>query len=144
MVGDLYGNAGDEDRTIHYGFFRGGSRRIKSRCTRWKTMPHLQFGYEHLPTPARLLPAVRERRPDVMEKGASDPDAERWLLYAAVVAVLRQASSVAPVVLLIEDLHWADRPTLEATSPHIFSLFGESPITHHVQRNRDFFGAWVC
>ncbi len=67
----------------------------------------------HLSALGRMLPDFRKRHPELPEANSSDPDAERWLLYTAVVALLQSASSTTPVVLLLEDLHWADRPTLQ-------------------------------
>ena len=37
---------------------------------------------------------------------------ERYALFDAVVAVLSVASADAPVVLILDDLHWAAKPTL--------------------------------
>ncbi len=42
----------------------------------------------------------------------SDPDTERYALFDAVVALLETASKSAPVVLVLDDLHWAAKPTL--------------------------------
>ncbi len=42
----------------------------------------------------------------------SDPDTERYALFDAVVALLAMASTSAPVVLILDDLHWAAKPTL--------------------------------
>ena len=55
---------------------------------------------------------------------SSDPDAERWILYGAVIALLERASSDATVVLLLDDLHWADRPTLQLLRHITTSLVG--------------------
>ncbi|MGH9275980.1 MAG: ATP-binding protein, partial [Acidimicrobiales bacterium] len=61
---------------------------------------------------ARLLPQVRSRAPALAEPPSTDPDAERYLLFGAVTAVLAELSAVAPVVLVLDDLHWADKPTV--------------------------------
>jgi DNA-binding SARP family transcriptional activator len=68
---------------------------------------------DHLSALARLAPVLRERYGSLTDGTSTDPDAERWLLYGAVVALLESASSDWPVVILLEDLHWADRPTLQ-------------------------------
>lgn len=57
----------------------------------------------------RLIPALGHRLGATPSTGA-DPEAERYLLFAAVVDLLEQA---APLVLVLDDLHWADRPTLQ-------------------------------
>jgi DNA-binding SARP family transcriptional activator/tetratricopeptide (TPR) repeat protein len=41
-----------------------------------------------------------------------DLDSERYMLFGAVVALLAQASRDNPALLVLEDLHWADRPSL--------------------------------
>ncbi|HVS69611.1 MAG TPA: AAA family ATPase, partial [Mycobacteriales bacterium] len=61
---------------------------------------------------ARLLPAVRSRRPDLPNAAASDGETDRYLLFEAVTAMLRVASRQAPVLVIVDDLHWADKPTL--------------------------------
>src|SRR5207248_1553568 len=43
----------------------------------------------------------------------ADPDEERWRLFQAVTAFLTNASAVQPLVIVLEDLHWADRGTLD-------------------------------
>jgi tetratricopeptide (TPR) repeat protein len=42
-----------------------------------------------------------------------DPEEERWRLLQSVVAFLRNASTVQPLLLILEDLHDADRGTLD-------------------------------
>lgn len=41
-----------------------------------------------------------------------DPETGRYRLFRAVAALLAEASDDAPVLLVLDDLHWADRPTI--------------------------------
>ena len=62
---------------------------------------------------ARLAPALASRIPSLPETKATDSDSERYLLFAAVVGLLNQISSEQPVVLVLDDLQWADRGSLQ-------------------------------
>jgi tetratricopeptide (TPR) repeat protein len=42
----------------------------------------------------------------------SDPETERYRLFDAVAAWLADASAESPVLLVLDDLHWAAKPTL--------------------------------
>ena len=46
-------------------------------------------------------------------RAAGDPEEDRWRLLQAVTGFLRNASTVQPLLLVLEDLHWADRGTLD-------------------------------
>jgi class 3 adenylate cyclase len=61
---------------------------------------------------ARLVPALASRIPDLPPSIATDGDTERFLLFAAVVGLLAEMSRQAPVVLVLDDLHWADKASL--------------------------------
>jgi class 3 adenylate cyclase len=61
---------------------------------------------------ARLVPGLLRRAPQAPPPRQTDPETERYLLFSAVVGLLDQASIESPVVLVLDDLHWADRPTL--------------------------------
>jgi len=60
----------------------------------------------------RLIPALRDRVPELPSARESDPETERYLLYAAVAGLLEGASEREPLLLILDDLHWADGPTL--------------------------------
>ena len=66
----------------------------------------------HLAELERVAPNLRERRPTLGPRQATDPETERYLLMNAVVAALVEAANVAPLVLVIDDLHWADKSTV--------------------------------
>src|SRR5262249_51306334 len=57
---------------------------------------------------ARLIPTIRERLPDISEPTALQPDEERVRLIDAVAQFLIALSARAPLVLVLDDLHWAD------------------------------------
>nr|WP_231988704.1 BTAD domain-containing putative transcriptional regulator [Mycobacterium sp. 1274761.0] len=59
-----------------------------------------------------LVPGLTDILPDLSAPTRADPDTERYALFDAVVAVLELASASAPIVLIIDDLHWAAKPTL--------------------------------
>ena len=64
------------------------------------------------PPVARLVPALRERLPEVEEPAPLQPDEERFRLLDAVSQFLIATSKRAPVVLMLDDLHWADHGTI--------------------------------
>jgi class 3 adenylate cyclase len=61
---------------------------------------------------ARLVPALRERLPDLPEAEPLQPDEERFRLLDAVAQLLIAASQRAPLVVVLDDLHWADKGTI--------------------------------
>ncbi len=61
----------------------------------------------------RLVPALQQRLGDLPKPQSTDPDTERYLLYAAAVGLLELASVQTPVLVVLDDLHWADKPSLQ-------------------------------
>ena len=60
----------------------------------------------------RLMPELADRVPDLPPALHSDPETERYRLFDAVGAWLAAASADQPVLLVVDDLHWAAKPTL--------------------------------
>ena len=60
----------------------------------------------------RLVPALGKRVPDVPPPRQTDPETERYLMWGSATGLLVEAAAEAPIALVIDDLHWADRPTL--------------------------------
>ncbi len=61
---------------------------------------------------SRLVPRVARRVAVVVEPPATEADAERHLLLGAVTDTLVKTATEAPVVLVLEDLHWADKSSV--------------------------------
>ena len=61
---------------------------------------------------ARLVPAIRARLPEIPEPAPLQPDEERFRLLDAVSQFLNNMAERAPVLLILDDLHWADRGTI--------------------------------
>jgi predicted ATPase len=61
---------------------------------------------------ANLVDEVRARIPDVPEPPRLDPKQARFRLFDAIATLLKRAAAVQPLVLVVEDLHRADRPSL--------------------------------
>ncbi|MEM6106015.1 BTAD domain-containing putative transcriptional regulator [Mycobacterium sp. 050272] len=59
-----------------------------------------------------LVPGLPDVLPDLAAPTRANPDTERFALFDAVVALLGLASVSTPVVLILDDLHWAAKPTL--------------------------------
>ena len=61
----------------------------------------------------RMVPALRQRLGDLPAPQSTDADTERYLLYGAAAGLLEATSTDTPVVLVLDDLHWADKPSLQ-------------------------------
>ena len=59
----------------------------------------------------RLVPELARRLPDLPEPVGGDSDGRRFRLFEAAGSLLANASRSWPLVLVMEDLHWADKPT---------------------------------
>jgi class 3 adenylate cyclase len=64
------------------------------------------------PEVAQLVPEVRDRLGDVPEPPELEPDQARFRLFDSVTTFLRNASGSRPLVIVLDDLHWADEPSL--------------------------------
>jgi eukaryotic-like serine/threonine-protein kinase len=61
---------------------------------------------------AQIVPEIRERIPDLPAPPALDPDQARFRLFDSIAAFLRNAGRRQPLVLVLDDLHWADESSL--------------------------------
>jgi DNA-binding SARP family transcriptional activator len=60
----------------------------------------------------RLVPGLAGRRPGLPAPAAASADVERYALFGAVASFLGVVARDDPVMVILDDLHWADRPTL--------------------------------
>ena len=76
------------------------------------------------PTLSRLLPELT-RRMDLPEPGpTSDLESERQALFGAVMRMIGRFSAKRPMLVILDDLHWADRSTLRLLA----SMAGDNPL----------------
>jgi AAA ATPase domain len=61
---------------------------------------------------AQIIPELRERFRDLPEPPQVESDAARFRLFDAAAEFLRRASESSPIVLVLDDLHAADAPSL--------------------------------
>ncbi|HUZ41924.1 MAG TPA: AAA family ATPase [Acidimicrobiales bacterium] len=62
---------------------------------------------------ARLVPALARRLGTSGATALLDPEHERWRLHEAVSATLRSLCDHEPVLLVVDDVHWAGTSTVE-------------------------------
>jgi len=61
----------------------------------------------------RLVPKLSGRFAEPSRPSGADPERERYLLFRAVEDLLDELSRASPLVVVIDDLHWADTGTLQ-------------------------------
>ncbi len=64
------------------------------------------------PEVATLVSELRQRFPDLPESTPLGGDAERLRLFEGVTAFLHNAALAGPLMVVLDDLHWADKPSL--------------------------------
>jgi DNA-binding CsgD family transcriptional regulator len=78
---------------------------------------------------ALLLPELHDRLPDLPRGRADSPELDRFGLFEAVVDVLVAVarSAAGGLLLVLEDLHWADTASLELVQ-HLVRRLAEAPL----------------
>jgi predicted ATPase len=59
-----------------------------------------------------LLPEVREKLPDLGPPTSLEPDQARFRLFDSIARFIKNMARNQPMMLILDDLHWADRPSL--------------------------------
>lgn len=60
----------------------------------------------------RLFPGLAEHVPDLPAPVSTDPETSQYRLFDAVTGALRAGAEARPILFVIDDLHWAAKPTL--------------------------------
>jgi class 3 adenylate cyclase/tetratricopeptide (TPR) repeat protein len=86
----------------------------------------------------RLARNLARRVPGLPAPQSSDPETERFLLFSAVAGLVGDFSQVAPVCLVLDDLHWADAQsvalfkhlvrTLEPSTVQLIATYRDSDL----------------
>jgi hypothetical protein len=61
---------------------------------------------------AQIVSEVRERIPGLTVASPHEPQQARLRLFGAITALLKAAASEQPLLVILDDLHWADEPSL--------------------------------
>ncbi len=61
---------------------------------------------------ARMVPELRRRFPDIPEPLDLPPEQQRRYFFNAVGAFMQRAAQRFPLMMVMDDVHWADEPTL--------------------------------
>jgi len=61
---------------------------------------------------ATLLPEIHQKLPGLTPLPELEPEQARFRLFDSIAAFLKNASAATPLVMVLEDLHWADRSSL--------------------------------
>jgi class 3 adenylate cyclase len=76
------------------------------------------------PELARLVPELRRRFPDMGQPVELPPEQQRRYFFNAVGSFVARGSARFPLLLVMDDVHWADEPTLLLIE-HIAALLPE-------------------
>lgn len=74
----------------------------------------------HGPELSLLVPQIRRSFPEVGPAATTDPETERYMLLQAITTVMGLISKDQPLLLVMDDLHWADKQTLTMLR-HVFT-----------------------
>ena len=89
------------------------------------TLPILRDVAERSNELAALLPEVDERAHAPESKPAADSERSRFLVFDAVSRALARVSQGGPLVIVLEDLHWADSASLRLLEHLAFEIANE-------------------
>ena len=73
------------------------------------------------------MPELRTMFPDIPEPPPLPADQQRRFLFNAYLAFVERSCRAAPLAVVLEDLHWADEPTLMLMQ-HLVAASGSMPL----------------
>ena len=65
---------------------------------------------------AEMVPELRSKLPDLRPAPTLEPEQARFRLFDAVTVFLKNASVAQPLMIILDDLHWADAASLRLLS----------------------------
>jgi tetratricopeptide (TPR) repeat protein len=80
---------------------------------------------EFAPEISVIVPSLRRVFPDIGPVPEVPAEQQRRLIFSAYLEYVRRAAEKSPAVVLLDDLHWSDEPTLQLMShlaPHLASM----------------------
>lgn len=104
----LYGRC-DLELGVAYQPFTEALRDLVAACDEGVLEEHVAV---HGPELRRLVPGLAARVAGLGEPAVGEPEGDRLRLFEAVDHLLSVSSRDAPVVLVLDDVHWAAGPTL--------------------------------
>lgn len=100
----------DEGAAVPYQPFAEALERHAAACAGGELRRHVGGGGGEL---ARLVVGLAQRLPDLAPPApAAEAGAERSRLFRAVASYVSSVAAESPVVVVLDDLHWAGAPTL--------------------------------
>ncbi len=112
----LYGRADQEALVPHQPFVEA-LRHYVTVASPGELSRRLSWQGPHL---ARVAPELARRAPEVAAAAEESPESQRYLVFQAVASLLVELAATAPVLLVLDDLHWADKTT-SALLGHVLS-----------------------
>jgi class 3 adenylate cyclase/tetratricopeptide (TPR) repeat protein len=119
----LYGRCGEE-LGIPYRPITEALRHYVTACSPGQLSVHVETHGGEL---IRLVPDLARLVPGVPAPRNAEPDTERFVLFEAVAGLLSLAAQDGPVMLVLDDLHWADRATI-ALADHLMRWAEPMPL----------------
>jgi class 3 adenylate cyclase/tetratricopeptide (TPR) repeat protein len=104
----LFGHC-EEDLATPYQLFAEALGHYVTHTGEAQLVAHVEAHGSEL---SRLVPALASRIPNLPPSKATDSDTERFLLFASIVGLLARISEHQPLVLVLDDLQWADKGSL--------------------------------
>jgi len=86
-----------------------------------------QFLGEEASEVARLVPRLRQLCPDIPPRLELPPEQERRHLFNSVWEVMARTGRAQPAVVVLDDLHWADEPTMLLVQ-HLVERVADVPV----------------
>ncbi len=100
----------DEELTLSYQGFAEAIGHYVAHASAEVLQAHIDADGAELSV---MVPGLAQRVHEIPTNRSADPDTMRYLVFSAVVGLLAKASTAAPIVLVLEDLQWADIQSIQ-------------------------------